>query len=72
MDFWTHTLDAHGYHRNFYCGHGAHDNLLSSTIKWTGLMLQKQRFTADLRISQKGVEVKVKLGLIKPGGISSF
>ena len=34
-------------------------NLLSPSMKWTGSMLCKQRLTADQRISQKGVKIKV-------------
>ena len=37
------------------CGHGARDNLMSPTMKWSGSLLYKKRLTTDQRTSQMGV-----------------
>ena len=51
------------------CVYGERDNILSPTMKWTGPMLYKKRLTADRIISQKEVNIKGRLGLIKPEGV---
>ena len=56
--FWTHTLCAWISSK---CGvHGARNNLLFPTMKWTGSLLFKQQLTANLRIPiNKGWKQKV-------------
>ena len=44
-----------------YVYHGARNNLLSPSLKWTGSMLNKQQLAADQRISQKREDVRVDM-----------
>ena len=56
--FQTNTLYAR-ISSQMGCGHGARDNLLSPTIKWSEPMLYKlQRLSAGQRLSEKKGESK--------------
>ena len=47
---------------DIWCCHGACDNLLSYTMEWIGSMPDKQPLTAEKKILQKGVFVKIRKG----------
>ena len=48
---------------------GACENLLLPTMKWTRLILYKERLSVGQRISLKGVKIKGTVGLIKHEGL---
>ena len=66
------SLNTYTLRRNIIemgCGHGARDNFMSPTMKWTGSLLYKMRLTTDQRTFSNGGENKSYFKLINPEGL---